>query len=75
MSQLQTYWHFYLWFCFLMHDCTQQHSLGPVYMVSGTRDNPPSRDNFSEHLYENCMTKTKLTLLDYAYILRLILKK
>ena len=40
-------------------------------MVLGTQDNPPSRDNFTEHLYENCMTKTKLTLLDYANILRL----
>ena len=26
--------------------------LGPVYMVSGTRDNPPPRDNFTERLYE-----------------------
>ena len=28
-------------------------SLGPVYMVSGTRDNPPPppRDNFTERLY------------------------
>ena len=25
--------------------------LGPVYMVSGTRDNPPPRDNFTERLY------------------------
>ena len=23
----------------------------PVYMVSGTRDNPPPRDNFTERLY------------------------
>ena len=26
-------------------------SLGPVYMVSGTRDSPPPRDNFTERLY------------------------
>ena len=24
---------------------------GPVYMVSGTRDNPSARDNFAERLY------------------------
>ena len=24
---------------------------GPVYMVLGTRDNPPPRDNFTERLY------------------------
>ena len=44
-------------------------------MVSGTQDNPPSQDNFIEHLYENCVNETKLALLDYAYILRLIFKK
>ena len=38
-------------------------------MVSGTGDNPPFRDNFTERLYENCVTETKLTLLNYAPIL------
>ena len=31
---------------------------GPVYMVSGTRDNPPPQDNFTKHLYEDCVTET-----------------
>ena len=30
---------------------TRLQALGPVYMVSGTRDNPPPRDNFTERLY------------------------
>ena len=30
---------------------SEKHVLGPVYMVSGTRDNPPPRDNFTERLY------------------------
>ena len=29
----------------------QFNDLGPVYMVLGTRDNPPPRDNFTERLY------------------------
>ena len=31
---------------------------------------PFPRDNFTKRLYENCMTETQLTLLNYAYILR-----
>ena len=31
---------------------------------------PSPRDNFTKRLYENCVTETQLTLLDYAYILR-----
>ena len=27
------------------------HHQGPIYMVSDTRHNPPSRDNFTERLY------------------------
>ena len=49
-------------------------NLGPVYMVSVTRDSPPSRDNFTERLCENCVTETKLTLLNYAYIVRRIIR-
>ena len=30
---------------------SEQYTLGPVYMVSGTRDNPSARDNFAERLY------------------------
>ena len=41
---------------------------GPVYMVSGTRESPPPRDNFTERLHNNCVTETKLTLLNYAHI-------
>ena len=44
-------------------------------MVSVTRDTSPSRDNFTERLYENCVTETKLILLNYAYILKRIFKK
>ena len=53
---------------------------GPVYMVSVTRDSPrpettlPSvRDNFTKRLYENCVTETQLTLLNYAYTLNIII--
>ena len=31
-------------------------------MVSVTRDSPPSRDNFTERLYENCVTETYLIM-------------
>ena len=31
---------------------------------------PSHRDNFTKRLYENCVTETQLTLLNYAYILR-----
>ena len=37
-------------------------------MVSGTRDNPSSRDNFIERLYEknlSLLAESKLTLHDY----------
>ena len=37
-------------------------------MVSGTRDNPPFRGNFTECLFEKkvpLLAKSKLTLLDY----------
>ena len=36
---------------------------------------PSSRNNFTERLYENCVTETKLNPLNYAYILRRIIKK
>ena len=29
-------------------------NLEPVYMVSGTQDNPPHRDNFTERLLWSC---------------------
>jgi len=41
-------------------------------MVSGTRDNPPPRDNFTERLYDKKLaqlTEIKLTLLNYSEIL------
>ena len=44
-------------------------------MVSVTRDSPPSRDNFKGGLYGNWVTETKLTLLNYAYMLRRIFEK
>ena len=31
---------------------------------------PSPRDNFTKRLYENCVTETQLTLLNYAYILK-----
>ena len=37
-------------------------------MVSGTQDSPPPRDNFTERLQDSCVTKTKLTRLNYAHI-------
>ena len=40
--------------------------LGPVYMASGTRERPPPRDNLTERLHDNCVTDTKLTLLNYG---------
>ena len=40
-----------------------------LYGVSIPRQ-PYPRDNFTKRLYENCMTETQLTLLNYAYILR-----
>ena len=43
--------------------------LGPIYVVSGTRDNPPYRGNFIERLYEKklcLLAETKLTLLKYS---------
>ena len=43
--------------------------LGPTYMVSGTRDNPPYRGNLIERLYEkklSLLTESKLTLLKYS---------
>ena len=46
--------------------------IGPIYMVSGTRDNPPPRDNFTERLYDkklSRLTEIKLTLLNYSEIL------
>ena len=42
--------------------------LGPVYMASDTRESPPPRDNLIERLHDNCVTDTKLTLLNYAHI-------
>ena len=42
--------------------------LGPVYMASGTRESPPPRDNFTKRLHDNCVTETKLTLLNYGHI-------
>ena len=44
------------------------HSLGPIYMVSGIRGNPSTRDNFIERLYEkhlSLLAESKLTLHDY----------
>ena len=41
-------------------------------MVSGSRDNPPQRDNFTERLYDKKLarlTGIKLTLLNYSEIL------
>ena len=41
-------------------------NLGPVYMVSGTRDRSTSRDNFTESLYDkklSRLTEIKLTLI------------
>ena len=35
-----------------------------------TASPPPPRDNFTKRLYENCVTETQLTLLNYAYIWR-----
>ena len=43
--------------------------LGPTYMVSGTRDNPPYLGNFIERLHEkklSLLTESKLTLLKYS---------
>ena len=44
-------------------------------MASGTQDSPPPRDNFSERLHDNCVTETKLTLLNYAHIENLKIRK
>ena len=33
-------------------------SKAPLYMVSGTRDNPPCRGNFIERLYEKKLTSS-----------------
>ena len=41
--------------------------LGSVYMVLGTRDNPPYRGNFIEHLYEKMLSllaESNLTLFN-----------
>ena len=36
-------------------------------MASGIQNSPPPRD-FSERLHDNCVTETKLTLLNYAHM-------
>ena len=49
--------------------CDVCAALGPIHMVSGTRDIPPYRGNFIERLYEKKLTQllaeSKLTLLNY----------
>ena len=48
---------------------TRFNALGPIYMVSSTRDNPPYRGNFIERLYEeklSVLAESKLTLLKYS---------
>ena len=48
---------------------------GPVCMASGSQDSPPPRDNFIERLHDNCVTETKLTLLNYGHIENLKIRK
>ena len=51
------------------HAATLKQSWGP-FIWSRLRETALPRDNFTKRLYENCVTETQLTLLNYAYILR-----
>ena len=41
---------------------------GRELYFSGNRENPPPRDNFTERLYEDSVTDTELTLLNFSII-------
>ena len=61
-------------FLFLLSESMPDRKVPACLYGLGYPRQPSSRDNFTERLYENCVTKTKLTLLNYAYILRRIFK-